>query len=103
MAVEWYHRAADQGDADARCYLGHCYYFGQGVEQNYNLAVEWYHRAADQGDADAQCHLGHCYYFGQGLEQNYDTALEWYRLAADQSSKHRKTFRRMILTAAWYR
>ena len=61
---------AEQGDADAQCYLGFKYYFGQGVEQNYPEAVKWFRKAAEQGDAEAQNGLGVCYANGHGVEQS---------------------------------
>lgn len=80
----WYRKAAEQGHADAQCYLGVCYYWGRGVEQNYTEAVRWYRKAAEQGDADAQYDLGRCYDRGHGVEQNYTEAARWYRKAAEQ-------------------
>lgn len=53
-SVEWYQKAAEQGDATAQFYLGLCYDKGKGVAQDYEKAVEWYQKAADQGNAFAQ-------------------------------------------------
>ena len=64
-AVEWYTKAAEEGDSDAQYSLGICYSFGRGVEQNYEKAVEWYTKAAeDYNYADSQFSLGSCYYWG---------------------------------------
>ncbi|WP_425537015.1 tetratricopeptide repeat protein, partial [Klebsiella pneumoniae] len=41
-AVEWYRKAADQGDATAQYYLGVAYATGKGVKQNNQAAVQWY-------------------------------------------------------------
>ena len=60
-AVEWYQKAAAQGEAEAQCMLGLCYEVGQGVTKDYKKAVEWYQKAAAQGDANAQWILGWCY------------------------------------------
>ena len=48
-AVEWYAKAAEQGDADAQDNLGSCYENGDGVSQDKRKAVEWYIKAAEQG------------------------------------------------------
>lgn len=61
QAFEWAEKAAEQGDAQAQCYLGRCYKDGLGVEADKNTAIEWYKKAAEQGDAEAQCELGKCY------------------------------------------
>jgi hypothetical protein len=75
---------AERGDAKAQYGLGHMYYHGQGVPQDYAEAVRWYRRAADQGDAKSQYGLGYMYYNGQGVPQDYAEAVRWYRKAADQ-------------------
>lgn len=48
-AVEWYHKAASQGYAQAQYALGDVYEFGEGVEVDYVMAQSWYKKAADQG------------------------------------------------------
>jgi len=77
-------RSAEQGDARAQYSLGHMYYHGQGIPQDYAEAVRWYRRAADQGDAKGQYGLGYMYYNGQGVSQDYVEAVLWYGKAADQ-------------------
>ena len=52
-AVEWYQKAADQGDAVAQFNLGFCYENGQGVYKSKKEALKWYQKAADQGYEDA--------------------------------------------------
>jgi uncharacterized protein len=58
QASDWYHKAADQGDADAQFYLGCMFYYGRGVAQDYKQALDWYLKAADQGYAPAQNRIG---------------------------------------------
>ena len=48
-AIEWYFRAAEQGDVRAQFSLGRMYIEGKGVEHNYVKAAEWYCKAAEQG------------------------------------------------------
>ena len=48
-AIEWYEKAAEQGDAEAQYNLGVMYENGQGVDVNYKKAIEWYEKAAEQG------------------------------------------------------
>lgn len=83
-AVDWYRKAAEQGNAAAQNHLGECYYYGRGVTQDYTQAVVWYRKAAEQGDAAAQNNLGSCYYTGLGIKKNYKQAVHWYRKAAEQ-------------------
>ena len=77
-------KAADEGDAEAQCYLAICYQQGQGVAQDYIESVRWFKRAADQNDATAQCYLGFCYQTGSGVPQEYGQAAKWFREAAEQ-------------------
>ncbi len=75
---------AEQGNAEAQCFLGTCFTEGQGVPQDDKEAAKWYRLAADQGLADAQHHLGLAYFFGKGVPQNDKKSVEWFRLAVEQ-------------------
>ena len=84
LAVQWFRKAADQGNAGGQFMLGNMYDNGQGVPKDYALAVQWYRKAADQGNAGGQFMLGNMYANGQGVPQDYVLAMQWYRKAADQ-------------------
>ena len=47
-------KAAENGNADAQCTVGKCYYYGEGVVEDIQEAVKWLKRAAENGSADAQ-------------------------------------------------
>jgi hypothetical protein len=53
-AMEWFKKAADQGNAEAQCKIGSMYENGDGVPRDYAEAVKWYRKAADQGNAEAE-------------------------------------------------
>jgi len=53
-AVEWYRRAADQGNALGQHGLGLCYKNGQGVRRDMLQAYGWFQLASDQGDEEAK-------------------------------------------------
>lgn len=59
--------------------MGHCYYTGTAVSQNYRLAREWFFLAALQGDAIAQQNLGYMYKKGYGTKINQEEAEKWYQ------------------------
>ena len=80
-------KAADQGDADAQCCLGHIYYLGEDAALDLTEAAGWYRKAADQGNADAQSSLAHMYCEGKGVALDLAEAAEWYRKAADQGDE----------------
>ena len=52
---------ANQDDAEIQYILGRCYQFGDGVEENAEVALKWYYKAAVQGHADSLYELG-CMY-----------------------------------------
>ena len=75
---------AEQGDSAAQYDLGHLYYMGNAVPQDYAEAVKWFRRAAEQGNATAQYRLSWLYAGGQGIGHNYVQAHMWSNLAASQ-------------------
>ena len=78
--IEWYRKAAQQGNTEAQNFLGRCYYNGTGVTQNYSEAAKWCRKAAQQGNVEAQNTLGNCHY----VMQDYHEVVKWYRTAAEQ-------------------
>jgi uncharacterized protein len=58
LSLKWFAKAADQGDAKARSYLGLMYKTGRGVEKNYVSAYMWFDLAAGGGDAASRENIG---------------------------------------------
>ena len=97
-AVQWYRKAAEQGDADAQYKLGLCYQDGRGVGKDEGEAEKWQDKAreiwrknaedapvvSDAEDAETSFNLGMNYYRGEGVPQDYIEAIKWFRKAADQ-------------------
>lgn len=81
---DWY-ELAENGDVNAQLVIGHCYYTGTMVTQNYRLAREWFYLGALQGNPIAQINLGFMYEKGYGTEVNMKEAEKWY-----QKSKNKK-------------
>ena len=82
-AVRWYRKAADQGYADAQCWLGkwytHYYVIGKKPE-----AAIWYRKAAEQGHVVAQHELGILYMRGAGgVTNNHAEAVRLFRKGAE--------------------
>lgn len=80
-AMQWAHRAADQGHADALDFVGFAYLRGAVVQRKPEVAFGYFKAAAEQS-AQAAFNLGQCYYGAQGTEQDCDKALAWWRKAA---------------------
>lgn len=47
VAVEWFRKSAEQGDATAQRVLGTMYADGRGVAQDETAAIEWYRKSAE--------------------------------------------------------
>jgi hypothetical protein len=84
LAVYWFQKAAEQGNANAQTMLGICYEVGSGIKLDYKQAVFWYRKAAEQGTAIAQYNLGRCYDNGYGVTKDYTQAVSWLEKAAKQ-------------------
>lgn len=76
-------RSAEQGDVDARLFLG-----GLPLERRLRTspedaakAVRWFRPAADQGDTLAQYYLGIAYDAGKGVGEDDAEAARWFRCA----------------------
>ena len=54
--MQWYRKAADRGQPDAKIKMGYMYEHGIGVSQDYEAALQWYRKVADENleDADNQ-------------------------------------------------
>ena len=85
-AMEWYLRAAENGNVDAQFSIGLMYDEGQGVAQDYAEAMKWYLKAAENGNASAQNNIGYLYENGLGVAQDYVKAMEWYLKAAENGN-----------------
>ena len=83
QAMEWAHKAADAGNADALDFVGFAYLRGAVVKRNPSIAIAYFKAAADESAA-AAFNLGQCYFGAQGTEQDCAKALEWWTKAANK-------------------
>ena len=81
-ALEWYRKAARQGNAHAQYSLGFAYYSGNGVSRNFRQAALWFREAALQGLPEALMALGTAYTYGQGVPRNHIAAYALFSQAA---------------------
>ncbi len=56
--MEWYTKAADQGNSNAQYNIGIMHYNGNGVPRDYTAAREWFLKSANQGNSISQFFLG---------------------------------------------
>ena len=83
LALQWAHRAADAGHADAMDFVGFTYLRGAVVKRNPSLAFAYFKGAADES-AQAAFNLGQCYFGAQGTTQDCEQALQWWKKAAER-------------------
>ncbi|KAF9084303.1 hypothetical protein BGX23_010659 [Mortierella sp. AD031] len=79
--MDWYLKAADQGDVDAQVCL-------KAIPKSWTGN----RKAADQGYAAARRNIGDLYENGRGVTQDYSQAMEWYKKAADQGCQLAKSW-----------
>lgn len=90
LALYWYSKAADVGNADGMFNLCCMYESGYGVEQDDGKALHWQFKAARNGHIGAQYGLGCQYEHGDTVEQDDAQAFYWYLQAAERG--HRKAY-----------
>ena len=57
QAVQWFRKAAEQGDALGQAYLAESLEKGQGVPKDTAQAIYWFRKAAAQGREEGQAGL----------------------------------------------
>jgi len=86
-AVEWYGRAAVQGNRDSQYALGYMLLNGRGVDvPDETNACRWFRAAAEQNHPAAQYQLGYAYWEGSGLPHDDGEAVSWFERAAEQQN-----------------
>ncbi|MGA9861352.1 MAG: tetratricopeptide repeat protein, partial [Terriglobales bacterium] len=83
QAVDWYRKAADQGERDGQFGLGARYLLGQGVPRNFEEARRWLAPAADRGHPYAQLLLAKIFETGEGGPVDTASAAKYYEEAAN--------------------
>jgi TPR repeat protein len=87
--MDWYLKAANNGNTDAIYKIGDMYRWGYGVTKNIRTAIEWYTKAANQGNAQAQYKLGYVYQ-NEDQVKDLQRAVNWYQKAVDNGSENAK-------------
>ena len=87
IALRYFQKAANLGDAEGTFMVGLSYYDGVGTRRNYKRAVDYLQRALDMGEMRALSYLGMCYYYGEGVRPDLAKAEElWLRGVALQDA-----------------
>lgn len=81
------YRQAQAGDADAQTIVGHWFYAGRHVDQNYDTAAQWWAKAAKAGNNKAAGYLALCYQTGRGVQRDSIRALNLYNRSIKGGNK----------------
>ena len=91
--MEWYAKAAKQGNAIGQLNVGYLFDKGFGVKGDDVVAVQWYLKAALQNNDIAQNNLAYMYKTGGGVEKDMVKSLAWRILAAQSGNEKGRVFR----------
>lgn len=81
QACDWFEQAANKGHQQATLELGHCYWQGEGREQNIDAALLLYEVLAGNGLPEAQERLARIYAAGSGVRRDPQRAYIYLFLA----------------------
>lgn len=82
-------KAAQDGDCEARDYLGDCYHYGLFVKKDINKAWNFY---TQSGIANSLIELGLIYQRGEKMVPNDAAAIPYFEAAADQGDSRAKYY-----------
>lgn len=82
-ALEWFEKAAEQGDSNAHVALAEIYLLGKNTERDPQKAYQHAKFAADQNDPEGLRLLGDIHRYGLGRAVDADTARQYYQRSAD--------------------
>ena len=82
IALRYFQKAANLGDAEGMFMVGLSYYEGMGTRRNFKRAVDYFKRALEMGDTRALYHLGICSARGEGVRQDAAAATGYWQRGA---------------------
>ena len=80
---EYLEKSAELGNAQALCYIGELFYFGEVTDKDPQKAAEYFRKGAEAGNARATADLGMCFQNGEGVEKDEKKAMELYQKAEE--------------------
>lgn len=75
--------AAQMGESEAATHLGDLYFYGHGVDTDYEQSYYWFAKAAQSNNAYAQYSIAFMYIKGQFVEKDDTQVIKWMKLAAE--------------------
>jgi TPR repeat protein len=83
VAMRWFQKAADLGNADAMMGVSWIYGNGRGIPRDDARALHWRKMSAEHGNTDAMWLVGTDYEDGKVVPQDYAEAMRWFKKSAD--------------------
>ncbi|MGQ3299542.1 tetratricopeptide repeat protein [Reyranella sp.] len=97
-ALNWYEKAALNGDPVAQERVGRAYWWGAGRPRDVKASIEWFQKAAAAGHPDAQLLLGVQYAIGQVIPRDLRQARHWFSELAGSSALNARTAQEYLAT-----
>ena len=88
-AYKFFQQSVDLGNMDAIYELSECYYWGRGINVNYDKAVEIIKYGLDMGVTNCLFLMGRALHNGNGVEQDTNQAKDYYERAIDECSDNK--------------
>ncbi len=82
QAVNWWHKAAENGYPPAQLKLASIYFFGDGVKADIVTATEWARKAAEHNDRETVVQLANLYRVGLRPKNKIGEAVKMFERAA---------------------
>lgn len=83
-SFRWAEKAAEGGDPDGTALLGMLYYFGEGTDEDDELALELTEQAVEEDSSFGKAILAWMYYDGVAVDEDLETALALATDAAEE-------------------
>lgn len=85
-AYKFFQQSVDLGNIDAIYELSECYYWGRGIDINYDKAVSLIRLGIDKENNNCLFLMGRAFEDGNGVDKDIDKAKTYYRRAIDECS-----------------
>lgn len=86
LALEWYQKAAFQGDHEAEYMTGLLHERGNGTTEDFTTAMRWFEKSAKQGNEAAMYRIADMHRLGRGVPVNQEIAQRWFDKAIAASA-----------------
>ncbi|CAF1142570.1 unnamed protein product, partial [Didymodactylos carnosus] len=83
-ALNYFQKSAEKNNPMGQAGVGMMYYYGAGVEKNFEKALKYFQLSSNQGYVEGLLMLGIMYYNGDGVQRDYKMAVKYFN-AASQS------------------